>query len=89
MTYLLKILTLLFSKIFVDVIVVTQLLVKIHIKLRSGFCPINTTAHEVSQRARCNDCGVKGNNTYQIISRSNSDVALDGAAVRANTTTVV
>ena len=26
----------------------------------------DTTAHEVRQRARCHDCGVKGNNTYQI-----------------------
>ena len=24
----------------------------------------DTTAHEVRQRARCRDCGVKGNNTY-------------------------
>ena len=31
--------------------------------------PINTTAHEVRQRARCNNCGVKGNNTYQIVYR--------------------
>jgi hypothetical protein len=27
----------------------------------------DTTAHEVRQRARCNDCGVKGNITYQIV----------------------
>jgi hypothetical protein len=26
----------------------------------------DTTAHEVRQRARCNNCDVKGNNTYQI-----------------------
>ena len=26
----------------------------------------DTTAHEVRQRARCHNCGVKGNNTYQI-----------------------
>ena len=26
-----------------------------------------TTAHEVRQRARCHNCGVKGNNTYQIV----------------------
>jgi hypothetical protein len=26
----------------------------------------DTTAHEVRQRARCNNCGVKSNNTYQI-----------------------
>ena len=25
----------------------------------------DTTAHEVRQRARCHNCGVKGNNTYQ------------------------
>ena len=27
----------------------------------------DTTAHEVRQRARCNNCGVKGKNTYQIV----------------------
>ena len=27
----------------------------------------DTTAHEVRQRARCHNCGVKGNNTYQIV----------------------
>ena len=52
---------------------------KIYIKLGSGFCPIDTTAHEVRQRARCNNCGVKGNNTYQIVYTGNSDVAMDGA----------
>lgn len=49
MTYLLRILTLLFSKLSIDVIIVRQLLVKIYIKFGSGFCPINTTAHEVRQ----------------------------------------
>ena len=50
----------------------------------------DTTAHEVRQRARCNNCGVKGNNTYQIVYTGNSsgwrlrllDIALDGAGVR-------
>ena len=41
-----------------------------------------TTAHEVRQRARCNNCGEKGNNTYQIVWRGNSDIALDGVDVR-------
>ena len=41
----------------------------------------NTTAHEVQQRARCHKCGVKGNNTYQIVYTGNSDVAMDGAGV--------
>ena len=41
----------------------------------------NTTAHEVRQRARCNNCGVTGNNTYQIVYPGNSDVAMDGAGV--------
>ena len=40
------------------------------------------TAHDVRQRGRCHNCGVKGNNTYQIIWRGNSGVALDGAGVR-------
>ena len=33
----------------------------------------DTTAHEVRQRARCHNCGVKGNNTYQIVYTGNSD----------------
>jgi hypothetical protein len=42
----------------------------------------DTTAHEVRQRARCHNCGVKkGNNTYQIVYSSNSDIAMDGAGV--------
>ena|GEM_PF-4735948 len=53
---------------------------KIYIKFGSGFCPINTTAHEVRQRARCHNCGVKGNNTYQIVYRGGSYDALIGAA---------
>jgi hypothetical protein len=27
----------------------------------------DTTAHGVRQRTRCHNCGVKGNNTYQIV----------------------
>ena len=65
-------------------IIVRQFLVKIYIKLGSGFCPINTTTHEVRQRARCHNCGVKGNNTYQIVYTDNSDVAIDGAVVRSD-----
>ena len=82
MTYSLRILTLLFSKLSIDVIIVRQLLVKIYIKFRSGFCPINTTAHEVRQKARCHNCGVKGNNTYQIVYTGNSDIAMDGTGVK-------
>ena len=47
------------------------------------------TAHDVRQRYSCPKCKTKGNNTYQIIYRGNSDIALDGAAVRAKTTTEV
>ena len=43
----------------------------------------DTTAHEVRQRAKCNNCGVKGNNTYQIVYAGNSDVAMDGAGVKS------
>ncbi len=42
----------------------------------------DTTAHEVRQRARCNNCGAKGNNTYKIVWRGNSGVALNGAGVK-------
>jgi hypothetical protein len=41
----------------------------------------DTTAHEVRQRARCHNCGVKGNKTYQNFCAGNSDVAMDGAGV--------
>jgi len=57
---------------------------EIYIKMWSGFCPINTTAHEVRQRARCNNCGVKGNNRYQIVYTGNSGIAMDGAGVRSD-----
>jgi len=39
----------------------------------------DTTAHEVRQRARCNNYGVKGNNTYKIVYKGGSGVAMDGA----------
>ena len=41
----------------------------------------DATAHDVRQRYSCPKCKAKGNNTYQIIYRGNSDIALDGAAV--------
>ena len=44
----------------------------------------DTTAHEVRQRAKCNNCGVKGNNKYQIVYTDNSDMAMDGAEVGSN-----
>ena len=49
----------------------------------------DTTAHEVRQRARCHNCGVKGNNTYQIVYTGNSGIAMDGAGVRQSETCVV
>mgnify|MGYP005989009795 FL=1 len=47
-------------------------------------------ANELCQRARCQKCGMKGNNTYQIVYTGNSssrrlrllDVAMDGAGVK-------
>ena len=42
----------------------------------------DTTAHEVGQIARCNNCGVKCNNTYQIVHKGASGVAMDGAGIR-------
>ena len=39
-------------------------------------------AHDVGQKASCNNCGEKGNNKYQIVWRGNSGVVLDGAGVR-------
>jgi len=40
----------------------------------------DTTAHEIRQRARCHNCGVKGNNAYQIAYRGGSYDALMNAA---------
>ena len=42
----------------------------------------DTTAHEVRQRARCHNCGVKGNDTYQIVYKGGSGVAMDGFRLR-------
>ena len=42
----------------------------------------DTSAYEVRQRARCNNFGVKDNNTYQIVYTGNFDVAMDGAGVK-------
>ena len=39
-------------------------------------------ALKVRQRARCHNCGVKGNNTYQIVYTGNSGIAMDGAGVK-------
>ena len=47
------------------------------------FIKHEVSAHEVRQRARCHNCGVRGNNTYQIVYTGNSDVAMDGAGVRS------
>ena len=44
----------------------------------------DTTAHAIHQRARCHNCGTKGNNTYQIVYTGNSDIAMDGAGVRSD-----
>ena len=37
----------------------------------------SSLTQDAHQRARCHNCGVKCNNTYQIIWRGNSDIALD------------
>jgi len=41
----------------------------------------DTTSHEVRQRARCHNCGVTGNNTYQIVHKGASGIAMDGAGI--------
>ena len=40
------------------------------------------SAHDVLQKARCHNCDVKGNNTYQIVYAGNSYIAMDGAGVK-------
>lgn len=42
----------------------------------------HAAAHEVRQSYSCPKCKAKGNNTYQIICRGNSVIALACAAVR-------
>ena len=72
-------------------------IVRLNLVAVGGVNPIavdggDTTAHEVRQRARCQKCGVKGNNTYQIFYTGNSnsrrlrllDVVMDGAGVRSD-----
>ena len=64
-------------------------IVRLNLVAVGGVNPIavdggDTTAHEVRQRARCQKCGVKGNNTYQIVYTGNSDVAMDGTGVRSD-----
>ena len=42
----------------------------------------NTTAYDVRQKFCCQKCKVKGNNTYKIVWRGNSDMAINGAAIK-------
>ena len=45
----------------------------------------DATAHDVRQKARCNNCGVKGNNKYQIVwGGDNSGVAFHGAIYKVH-----
>ena len=46
-----------------------------------GVVCLHTTAQEVCQRAKCNNCGVEGNDTYLIVYRGASDAAMDGAGI--------
>ena len=46
------------------------------------------TVGDVRKKFRCKHCKVKGENTFQIVWRGNSDVALDGAGFRPAKTLV-
>ena len=48
----------------------------------------DATIHDVGKKFRCKHCKVKGENTFQIVWRGNSDIALDGAGVRPAKTLV-
>ena len=48
--------------------------------VRAVYTTFDLTTDVLSQRARCNNCGVKGNNTFQIVYRGGSYNALIGAA---------
>ena len=39
------------------------------------------TVHDVRKKFRCKQCKAKGENTFQIVWRGNSDIALDKAGV--------
>ena len=43
---------------------------------------LKLTALIIVKTSKIQECRAKGNNTYQIVWRDNSDVALDGAGVR-------
>ena len=43
--------------------------------------PTNTTAHKVRQRASCQICDVKGNNTYKTVYTGNSNIAMDKGGI--------
>ena len=51
------------------------------LKLRAVLT-FDLTKDVLSQRARYHNCGVKGNNTYQIVYTGNSDVAMDGVKAK-------
>ena len=40
------------------------------------------TVHDVRKRFKCKQCKVKGQNTFQIILKSNGDVASEGSRTR-------
>ena len=48
----------------------------------------DATVHDLRKRFRCKHCKVKGENTFQIVWRWNSDIALDGVDVRPAKTLV-
>jgi len=41
----------------------------------------DATTHDIREKFRCQQCNAKGNNTYEIVWRGNSGIALDGAGV--------
>lgn len=43
--------------------------------------PLHIGVYEVRQGARYHNCGVRGNNTYQIVYTGNFDAVMDGARV--------
>jgi hypothetical protein len=60
-------------------------IVRLNLVAVGGVNPIavdggDTTAHELRQRARCHNCGVTGNNTFQIVYTGNSSGTVDGVS---------
>ena len=64
--------------VFIYIIIIPY----IHEFVKMDAWPLDAASDEVCQKFRCKTFLTKGNNTFQIVWRDNSDVGLDGAGLR-------